>query len=170
MNDLIPKDMSPDDFMDHLHDITGVAPAGNKNWQPSDTSERMRKAKHFSSAIQAYIDRPRKAYQEKIQSFITTADLPEPVTNTWDQFTDIVNFDQQWLSAVKDVSNRLESGRDFWEVVTLGEGSSWQLLPEGKSVKIQNRSGALTQINLIKTGDGIAWTDKILSLHPAKVA
>lgn len=161
-NELIPPGMSPDDFMDAIHNVTGIAPARSPGWKFKDKDVRARMARDFSQAIQAYVNRPQKTYERKIQAFIKTSDLPEPVTDLFDTFNDVQNFDMGWMQSFKDASNRIEAGRDFWEVVVLTEGSSWQLVPEGHSVKIQTRSGTLTTIKVAKYGDGIAWSDELI--------
>lgn len=158
---LIPKGMSVDVFLDKIQMITGL-------YDPRvrvpviDQTERIQAGRYFSEGVQAYTHRPQKRFQEKVQAFLKTSDLPEPVTNVFDTFTDTENFDMLWQPAFKDASNRIEAGRDFWETLTLDEGSAWQLIPEGHSVKIQTRSGELAQVKVAKFGDGIAWTDEMI--------
>jgi len=179
MDNLIPKHVSPGEFMDAIHDATGIAPAGYKNWQFGDTDTRVRKAKMLREAIIAYVDRPRRRYEkikEQVQAYWKSSDLPDPITDSFARFEDVRNFDMAWMEAFSDSSNMIEQGRDFWEVLTddtdttRGDGKfGWTIVPEGDKVDLIKATGSLTSIKVKKFGSGIEWGDELIRFRRISV-
>jgi hypothetical protein len=158
----LPKDMEPGVFLDALHKISGVGPSGDKKWTPPDKSERIMLGKYLGEAIQAYMERPVKKYQEKIQAFMKTTDLPDMVTRSFDTFYDVDNYDLLYQNAYKDVSGLIEPSRSYWEIATIDTGVVWKLIPEGHSVTMEKVTGTRTTVDLIKLGCGISITDELI--------
>ena len=159
MDSLIPKSMSGEDWIDHIIDITRP-PAFGKLRIESDTTERVEKSKMLAESIQAFMAAPEKRYQEKVQAFLKTSDLPEPVTTVFDMFTDTTNYDMGWEPAFKDASSRLVNGK--WEIVTKQEMNTWRLIPEGDAVRINTGSATLVDVEVSKFGSGIGWTQEMI--------
>lgn len=160
MRDLIPPGMSGEDFCDHLIDIIGEDHFNQKRQFP-DTTERVKKARMFKTAVQAFMEEPKKVYREKVQAFLKSSDLPVPVTDTFQNFTDTTNYDMLWEAAFADVSNRLVNGRV--EIVTSSENSVWRLIPEGHAVEVSTGSATLTDFEVSKFGAGIGWTQEMIT-------
>lgn len=162
MSDLIPKGMSASDWMDSIHKITGIMPFDRKIDLP-DHSERVRSAKYFAESIQAFNKRPDKQYKkmkEQVQAHISSSDLPEPITTTFQMFNDTTNYDMGYVEAFLDASSRIQNGK--WEIVTSSDGAVWRLIPEGHSVRIDTKSATLVDVEVSKFGSGLAWTTEMI--------
>jgi hypothetical protein len=157
---LIPSKLSPGEWMDMVQDITGIYAPGQK--RERDTTERITLGQKFQASIQAYMDRPVKIYQKKVQALMKTSDLPDMVSDMFDTMTDIANFDLGWQAAYKDASNRIEAGRNYWEILTLTEGDTWELIPEGHSVQLGKRTGSKVTVEVHKYGSGVGWSDEAI--------
>ena len=157
--DLIPKGMSGDEWVGHIGDILNIQPFGKKV-TPCDTTERINKAIMLKDTIQAFMEKPKELFKEKIQSFYKTSDLPEPVNNVFDMFTDNTNFDMGWMPAFKDASQFLVNGK--WEIVTNSEAPIWRLIPEGDAVRVTGGSATLVDCEVAKHGAALGWTDEMI--------
>lgn len=159
MSSIIPEGMSGSEWMDCLHKITGIMPTDRKIDLP-DRTERVVQGKNFLNSIQAFYKMPEESYKAKVQAFISSSDLPEPVTDNFDMFNDTTNSDMGWMESFKDVSNRIENGK--WEVATSSDGTVWKLVPEGHSVEIETKAATLETVRVSKFGAGLGWTDEMI--------
>ena len=176
MDTLIPKHVSAGEWMDMLHDATGIAPAGQPNWQFGDVDTRVKRAKMFQESIAAYVDRPMRKRKEAIQAYWASSDLPDPVTDSFARFNDTKNYDMAWMDAFSDASQFIEPGRDYWEVLTDDTDTTrgdnkfgWNIIPEGEKVSMIHATGNLTSITVKKFGSGISWSDELIRFRRISV-
>ena len=92
----------------------------------------------------------------QIQNFMTTGDLPEMFTSAFRMFDKLENYDQRWQNAFTEV--QFDPGKNYFEILDVENGFTFDLLPEGARVNIKKLSGERSIVQANTYADGVGWT------------
>ena len=90
----------------------------------------------------------------------TSGDLPVLDGSAFNVTNAGQEFDLGWMDAFKDVAVR--DGYDHFQIVTMENPLTVQLVPEGTKLALQKINGTKLNVQLNKYGVGIQWTDEMI--------
>lgn len=96
----------------------------------------------------------------QIQNFMTTGDFPEMFTNAFRMFSKVEAYDQRWQAAYDEV--QFDPGKNYFEILDVQNGFTFDLLPEGSRVNIKSMSGERAIVKANTYADGIGWTYEMI--------
>lgn len=166
MKKILKEIPNPQLFVDYLQDATGLYGSGERMRivaRAGSEEERRKRDKFVSETIQAFLGYSDTPKSEAVQAFTTTGDIKQPMSSVFDMFMDIANYDDGWMALFKDSSSRITPGTDNWEVLTGQQGSAWEVIPEGKGLKVRKFTANDLQVCKVhKWGDAIGITDEMI--------
>jgi hypothetical protein len=95
-----------------------------------------------------------------IQAFTTSSDIPEFVTQSFDVFAQLANWDNRYEAAFKVRS--FDDGRGYFTIVDVNNYFTFDELPEGAQVPIRRMTGTFATVPAKTYADGLGWTYEML--------
>lgn len=131
---------------------------------------KLRASETMRTAIRAYISQGAKDAEaamarevvdtKKIRAFMTKDSLPEVITSSFSTFMQTDNYDMKWQMAY--ATQPIEPTRNFWEIVDISNGLTFQDVPEGGKLNIYGMSGSKLVCFVHKYGGALGWTDEMI--------
>lgn len=127
------------------------------------TGEKITAGKNARAAMLAFMQTPaevsKDALKAKIAAFeLTKGSLPDTLSQiTGGVFNEMADYDNQYSLAFRSVPP--EPGHNWFEILTVTNGVTWQKVPTGDQVKISKFSGAVSRVTLDRFGAALAWDD-----------
>jgi hypothetical protein len=160
---LIPEDHAKQvQFMDalqcaYLGEKTDTFGTGTKE-------ARIKASNIVRSRIVNYAKQPGEIAKRKsvaaVKATMTSSDLPEMTTNSFDVIYAQQQYDTDWMLAFKSVP--VDPGKNFFEIATIDNGLSVKLVPEGAKLSLEKLTGSKVIVSVNKYGQGIQWTDEMI--------
>jgi len=148
-------------FMDALQ--TGYLGIGTDSFgSRPDSAKRLEAVRMSKAAFDNFMYKPNQIGKERVKAIFTgtSSDLPILTTNSFDVTYSGLQFDFDWLAAFKEVP--IESGKGFFEIVTLDNASAVKLVPEGGKLALEKLTGSKLVVFVNKYGQAIQWTDEMI--------
>lgn len=122
----------------------------------------------IKSAVQAFFTDPAISHKKKVQAFKkaglqafgTSADFEDLLRGAFNVTTESLNYDLWWKEAFRMVE--VGPARNFWQIYTVSSGLTFQKVPEGGRIQIDNLSGEKVQVFVEKYGGALGWTDEMI--------
>ena len=161
MRSFFPSDLKRQkEFMDAI--VCGLGNQVTDTFGTPDRSSRIRASRIVKSRLNAFVAQPGKVGQERAKAkfSMVSSDLPELSTNSFDVTYAGQQYDLDWMLSFKTVP--VEAGKGFFEIVTIDDALTVQLVPEGGKLALEGLSGSVLRVNINKYGQGIQWTDEMI--------
>ncbi|MCK6381883.1 MAG: hypothetical protein L6Q54_11650 [Leptospiraceae bacterium] len=121
------------------------------------------------NSIQAFFSAPLELASEikngslvknAMQFFTTKSDIPEFITQSFDVFAKIANYDNRYEQAFK--LRQFDDGRGEFTIVDVSNYFTFDKLPEGAQVAIRRLTGTYATVKANTYADGLGWTYEML--------
>jgi len=123
-----------------------------------DRATRAKAAQMVGARVRAYQNQPNQIAKAKFTT--VSSDLPQMNTNGFDVIYAQQQYDLDWMLSFKEVP--VDPGKNFFEIATIENGLSVQLVPEGGKLALGTMTGSKVVVYVNKYGQGIQWTDEMI--------
>lgn len=158
---LIPSDLkSQKQFADAL--ACAYLGENTDSFGTADKATRIKASNMVRSRIVKYASQPNElgARKAKVKSTMTSSDLPDMNTQNFDVIYAQQQYDLEWMRSFKTVP--VDQGKDYFEIATIDNALTVQLVPEGQALALQKLTGSKVIVSINKYGQGVQWTDEMI--------
>lgn len=111
-------------------------------------------------ALQAFLQKPQKAMRKKLQASGVSTDLARLERDAFNVTIADDNFDMGYEQAF--LSLPIGDGQDSWEIYNVTNGITFEKVPEGGRIRVNEMSGSKATAYIDWYGGAIGWTIQMI--------
>jgi hypothetical protein len=120
-------------------------------------------AKKVHAVLQAFVEKPKKILQKKMQAMTVSTDLPQIFGESFVITVDQTDFDLGYEQIFQDVPPT--KGKNFWSVISGHTSVTFKKVAEGGKIETNGKTGDKTYFYVDFYGGAIGWTKQSLEFR-----